>query len=187
MRPSAKARAPSWRSVSGQRPLDEIAPGYVAVARVLATRGVHGDLKAEPLAPTTVLAPGRTVTIASDEFEIERSRRRGRFIHLKLRGIDTREKAQALRGAYLQTPERDLGALPEGEYYRFQLIGLNVRSLDGRDLGHVRDVISAPENDVYVVSGPFGEVLIPAIDDVIRDVDLTAGVILIEIVPGLLP
>ena len=187
MRPSAKARAPSWRSVSGQRPLDEIAPGYVAVARVLATRGVHGDLKAEPLAPTTVLAPGQIVTAASNEYEIEGSRSSGRFVHLKLRGIDTREKAQALRGAYLQTPERDLGALPEGEYYLFQLIGLNVRSLDGRDLGHVRDVISAPENDVYVVSGPFGEVLIPAIDDVIRDVDLTAGVILIEIVPGLLP
>jgi len=48
-------------------------------------------------------------------------------------------------------------------------------------------VISAPENDVYVVSGPFGEVLIPAIDDVVRDVNITAGVILVEIIPGLLP
>jgi len=187
LRPSAKARAPSWRSVSGQRPLDEIAPGYVAVARVLATRGVHGDLKAEPLAPTTVLAPGRTVTIASDKYEIERSRRSGRFIHLKLAGIDTREQAQALRGAYLLTPERDLATLPEGEYYRFQLIGLSVRSEDGRELGHVIDVISARENDVYVVSGPFGEVLIPAVDDVIRDVNISARVILIEIIPGLLP
>jgi 16S rRNA processing protein RimM len=53
--------------------------------------------------------------------------------------------------------------------------------------GHLTEVISAPENDVYVVSGTYGEVLIPAIDDVIRDVDLTAGVILIEIIPGLLP
>ncbi len=186
MRLSAKAHAPSWRSVSAA-PLDDIAPGYVAVARVLAARGVHGDLKAEPLAPPTALAPGRTVTIASDEYEIERSGRSGRFVHLKLGGIDTREQAQALRGAYLQTPERDLATLPEGEYYRFQLIGLSVRSEDGRELGHVTDVISARENDVYVVSGPFGEVLIPAVDDVIREVNITAGVILIEIIPGLLP
>ena len=92
-----------------------------------------------------------------------------------------------MRGAYLLTPERDLATLPEGEYYRFQLIGLSVRSEDGRELGHVIDVISARENDVYAVSGPFGEVLIPAVDDVIRDVNISARVILIEIIPGLLP
>lgn len=159
----------------------------MAVARVLTTRGVHGELKAEPLAPPAALAPGCTVTAAATEYEIERISRSGRFVYLKLCGIDTREQAQALRGAYLQTPERALAELPEGEYYRFQLVGLNVRSLDGRDLGHIEDVISAPENDVYVVSAPFGEVLIPAVDDVIRDVDLTAGVILVEIIPGLLP
>lgn len=159
----------------------------MAVARVLATRGVHGELKAEPLAPPAALAPGRTVTAAATEYEIERISRSGRFVYLKLCGIDTREQTQALRGAYLQAPERDLAALPEGEYYRFQLIGLSVRSEDGRDLGHVTDVMSTRENDVYVVSGPFGEVLIPAVDDVVRDVDLNAGVILVEIIPGLLP
>ena len=106
---------------------------------------------------------------------------------MKLAAVDTREKAQALRGEYLQAREVDLPALPEGEYYRFQLVGLAVRSFDGRELGRVTDVLSAPENDIYVVSGPSGEVLIPAVDDVVHDVNLSGGVITVEIVPGLLP
>ena len=64
---------------------------------------------------------------------------------------------------------------------------VRVRGVDGRDLGRVTDVLSAPENDIYVISGPSGEVLIPAVDDVVQDVDLSAGLITIEIVPGLLP
>jgi len=167
--------------------LDEIPPGYVAVGRVLGAWGVGGEVKIVPLAPTSVLAAGRAVAISGREYSIEQSRHSGRFLRLKIVGVDTRDAAQALHGAYVQALERDLEPLPEDEYYRFQLIGLTVRSLDGPDLGYVVDVLSAPENDVYVVDGPFGEVLIPAVDDIVRDIDLTAKAITIEIVPGLLP
>jgi len=166
--------------------LDEIPPGYVAVGRVLGAWGVRGELKIEPLAPESVLATGHTVSIAGRDYTIERSDRSGRFVRLKIAGVDAREEAQLLRGTYLQVPEGDLKPLPEGEYYRFALVGLAVRSLDGRELGHVVDVLSTPENDVYVVKGPGGEVLIPAVDDVVREIDLRTG-ITIEIVPGLLP
>jgi len=167
--------------------LNEVAAGFVAVGRVLGTRGARGELKIESLAPDTVLAVGRRVTVAGTDYDIEHSRRSGRLLDVKLTDVDTRQAALALRGAYLQVREDDLPILTEGEFYRFQLIGLSVRGIDGRDLGRVTDVLSAPENDVYIVQGTFGEVLIPAIDDVVRNVDIVDGVITIEIVPGMLP
>jgi 16S rRNA processing protein RimM len=144
-------------------------------------------LKAKPLSPASLLATGRTVTVAGKKYEIEGSRGDERLIRIKLRGVDTREQAQALRGAYLQVPEKELVALPDGQYYRFQLVGLAVESTDGSELGRVTEVRSAPENDIYVVEGPYGEVLIPAVDDVVLEVDLSASRIVIEVVPGLLP
>jgi 16S rRNA processing protein RimM len=167
--------------------LDEVLPGYVAVGRVLGPWGVRGELKVEPLAPKSVLEPHSRVSLAGNDYEIERSFPGQRFLRVKLAGVDTREGAQSLRGSYLQVPEAQLEPLPTGQYYRFQLIGLAVRSLDGDDLGVVADVISARENDVYVVNGRHGEVLLPATEDVVRDIDLAKRVMTIEIIPGLLP
>jgi len=167
--------------------LDEVTPGHVAVGRIVGAHGVRGELKVEPLAPASVLAPGRAVIVAAEKHEIERARHGGRFAYLTLTGVDSREAAKSLSGAFLEVTERDLPPLPDGEYYRFQLIGLTVRGVDGHQLGRVTDVFSTPENDVYVVSGPSGEALIPAVDEVVQSIDLGAGEILIEIIPGLLP
>ena len=167
--------------------MEDVPPGYVAVGRVLGAWGLRGDLTVERLAPPEVLSQGRTVTVAGQEIVIERSRGHGRVVHVKLAGVDTRESAAALRGALLQLPERDLEPLPEGEYYRFQLIGLRVSSTDGQDLGRVTDVLSTAANDVLIVAGPLGELLIPAVDEVVKRVDLDSGAIIIDIIPGLLP
>jgi 16S rRNA processing protein RimM len=167
--------------------LDEIRSGYVLVGLVLGAWGVRGDLKIQPLAPQSALVTGHSVSIVGREYIIERGDPSGRFVRLKITGIDTREEAQLLRGTYLQAREGDLKPLPEGKYYRFQLVGLTVRGLDGRDLGLVVDVLSTPENDVYVVKGSHGEVLIPAVDDVVREIDLNKRLISVEIIPGLLP
>jgi 16S rRNA processing protein RimM len=164
----------------------DVAPGHVAVGRVVAASGLRGHVKAEPLAPDAELAQGRSVSVNGREHVIESSRRRGRFIYVKLSGVDTREEAASLRGAYLQVREADLAALPAGQFYRFQLIGLAVRATDGRDLGRITEVISTPENDVFVVQGPLGEVLIPATDDVVRGIDLDERVATVEVIPGLL-
>lgn len=167
--------------------MDDVAPGYVAIGRVLGAWGAHGDLKVEPLAPPKQLAVGRRVRLAGREAAISSSRRRGRFVVLKLEGIDVREEAAALRGQYLQAEETDLAPLGEGQYYRYQLIGLAVRGSDGRDLGRIADVLSTPESDVFVVRGPLGEVLVPAVDEIIMAVDVADGTMTVEIVPGLLP
>jgi 16S rRNA processing protein RimM len=157
------------------------------VGRIVGAHGVRGELKVVLLAPASVLAPGRAVIVATEKREIERGRHGGRFAYLTLTDVYSREAAKLLSGAFLEVPERDLPPLPDGEYYRFQLIGLTVRGSEGRRLGCVTDVFSTPENDVYVVSGESGEALIPAVDEVVQSIDLSAGEIVIEIIPGLLP
>jgi 16S rRNA processing protein RimM len=174
-----KARKPT-----SSAPLEPPA-GYVAIARILGAWGIRGDVNIEPLASRKVLAPGRAVRVAGRDSRIERVRGAGRLF-LKLTGIDDRETAAALRGEHVLVQERDLEPLPEGEYYRFQLIGLRVATIEGRDLGEVTDIISARENDVLVVTGPAGENLIPVIEDVVQEIDVEGGTVTIEAVPGLL-
>jgi 16S rRNA processing protein RimM len=165
----------------------EVTSGYVAVGRVVGAWGVNGDLKVEPLSPAGFLSPGRSVTISGLDRTIDRSKKAGRFLSLKLAGVESREDARWLQGAYLEALEANLQSLGEGEYYRFQLLGLAVLSSDGRDLGRVTDILSTASNEVYIVHGPFGEILVPAIDDIVLNVDIVSGAITVDVVPGLLP
>jgi len=174
-------------SSKSARPSDEVPAGYVAVGRVLAPFGVRGEIKVEPLAPPQTFAPGRGITLRASVREIESSRRHKGAVLLKLAGIDTPEDVDAFRGEYLQVPKSDLAALEEGEYYRYELVGLRVVSTEGEELGEIAEVLERPANDVFVVRGPKGEALIPAVDDIVREVDVEGGVVTVEVVPGLLP
>jgi 16S rRNA processing protein RimM len=153
---------------------------------VLGAWGVRGDLKVEPLAPPAVFKPGRTVYLGGTECRVERSRRTERLLYLKLSGIDDRELAADEHGRYLQVPEAALDPPGEDTYYWYQLIGLHVVSTAGEELGRISEIITTGSNDVFVVHGPRGELLIPAIDDVVHEVDLPGARMLIEPIPGLL-
>ena len=87
---------------------------------------------------------------------------------ITLEGIETREAAEALRGRYLEV-ERE--ALPAGTYYWHELVGMTVRDVAGGDLGMLEEVFRAGENEVYRVRGPAGEVLVPALRDVVVEID----------------
>lgn len=132
-----------------------------------------------------MLATGRSVRLAGRDTRIERVRGTGGVL-LKLEGVDDRETAATLRNEHLLVREADLELLPEGEYYRFQLIGLRAFTTDGRDLGEITEIIETRGNDVFVVNGPGGESLIPVIEDVVREVDIKGGKVTVEVVPGLL-
>ncbi|MDE2802914.1 MAG: ribosome maturation factor RimM [Chloroflexota bacterium] len=162
-------------------------PERLAAARILGPWGRHGHLRIASLSDVPDrFANGARFLIGDDPYVSEGSWQQGKFLLIKLRGIDTRWDAEPLRGALLETPMEEAAALPEGEYYQHQVLGLAVRTTDGRDLGALADIIETGSNDVYVVRGPDGEVLIPAIPDIVRDVDMANGVITIETVPGLL-
>jgi 16S rRNA processing protein RimM len=162
--------------------------GYVAVARVIGTWGLHGDLKVEILTDFPErFAVGSRVFVSGVAYSIEGYRRHGGRVLLKLLGIDSAGEAEPLRHHFLQVPESELHPLGEGEFYHFQVIGLEVRTTSGEVLGRVEQIISTGSNDVYVVRGPRGEVLIPAVDDVVKSVNPAAGHIEVELVEGLLP
>jgi 16S rRNA processing protein RimM len=125
--------------------------------------------------------------VAGERRTIESARWQKGLVYLRLSGIDDREAAAELGGRLLAIPESELEPLPEGQYYRFQLIGLSVVSREGEELGRVTEVLSTGANDVYVVHGDRGEFLLPATDQVVREIDLETGRMLIDVLPGLLP
>ena len=75
--------------------------------------------------------------------------------------------------------------MPEGEFFHFQLLGLRVVSLQGEELGSLTEIIQTGSNDVYLVSNDKAEILIPALSQVVRKVDLEAGVMVVELIEGL--
>jgi 16S rRNA processing protein RimM len=111
---------------------------------------------------------------------------RGRVL-IKLEGAASRGDAEALVGATLYIPESEAVRLPPGAYFWHDIVGLQVRSRDGLELGAIAEILETGSNDVYVVRGPRGEVLIPATHEVVQRIDLEAGIMEIEIIEGLLP
>ena len=99
---------------------------------------------------------------------------------------DYRNDAADLQGSILETPASETPSLPEGTFYHYQIVGMDVWTTDGRSLGKVTDIITTGSNDVYVVQTTEGEVLIPATPDVVTNVDMDSGKITIEVITGLL-
>jgi 16S rRNA processing protein RimM len=112
--------------------------------------------------------------------EIEDGRGHGGNVVAKLRGVDDRDRARALIGAEVYV---DRSALPEcepGEYYWTDLEGLEVRTPGGAPLGVVDHLIATGSNDVIVLAGPEARMIPFVVGEVIRDVDLDAGVIVAD-------
>jgi 16S rRNA processing protein RimM len=110
---------------------------------------------------------------------------RGRVL-VSFEGVADRDAAEALRGTYLFVPASEAPALPEDEFWPHELIGCEVVTQAGRPLGHVREVIRTPANDVWSVRARDGrDLLVPALKDVVVEVDVEAGRIEVREVPGL--
>ena len=82
-------------------------------------------------------------------------------------------------------PRDQIDPLPDGSYYYFQILGLRVRTEGGEELGRVHEILATGGNDVYVVRGPAGERLVPALGDVVLDVDLDRGLMTVSLPEGL--
>lgn len=117
---------------------------------------------------------------------VEMVRRTGNGLLVKIAGIERPEDVEAWRGALLAVPREAAAALPEGRHFVFEIIGMTVATEAGQPLGVVDEVIRTPANDVFVVHGPRGEVLVPAIASVVLRVDGARRSIVIRPMPGLL-
>ncbi len=161
------------------------APASVRVGFIRRAVSLAGELEVEPLGdnPERFL-PGSLLRLDGRDVEVERAHPAGgRVIRVKLAGIDDRDRAERQRGKYLEVEADRLADLPEGQYYEWQLIGLEVFDPAGEPLGRLEEVLQYPANDVYRVQGDSGEHLVPALRDVVREVDLGAGRMVVDLPP----
>ncbi len=162
---------------------------FIAVGRVLRPHGVRGELRIEILTDYPERLSLHSVFYLGQRghpYQVEGIRFHRGAALVKLKGCDSRNEAELLRGMLVQIPIEDAVPLEEDEYYTFQLLGAEVFDDQGERLGRVVEVIDTGANDVYVVRGPQGEILIPAIEDVVLELDVEARRIVIAIPPGLL-
>jgi 16S rRNA processing protein RimM len=169
-------------------------PRYVVVGRILRPHGIRGELRVgvitdypERLGQQACfyLAPPDSPEEVQ-RYPVERLRWHGDALLLKLGGCDDRNAADELRGMLVQIPIEAAVPLEEGEYYHFQLVGVRVETESGEWLGQVVEVLATGANDVYVVRGPWGEVLLPAVDDVVCELDLELRRMVVHLLPGML-
>lgn len=148
----------------------------LAAARIIGPKGLSGAMRLEVLTDRTDrLTVGAALFVEGEDAPrlIRAVESGGRVPVVRLEGVERREDAAALVGRYLEV---DAEPLPAGHYYWHQLIGLRVVDEAGRDLGELVEVFRAGENEVYRVEADGRpELLLPAIHDVVREIDLEAG------------
>lgn len=175
------------QSFTGRSP--DIADGFIAIGHIAAVFGVKGEVKVTLATDFPERFQGlETVYLGPDARPVRMvsSRPHQDNLLVRLEGYNDRDAAQTLQGLWIQVPQADILPLGEGEHYVFQLVGLRVLTTDGRDLGVIEEILSTPANDVFVVRGEAGEVLIPYINDVIAEERLDAGEMIVHPLPGLL-
>ncbi len=134
------------------------------------------------------LKPGLKVFVGPKYNPMVIASRRGHAAGLlvRMRGVKTPEQAGVYRNLWVFVPTADRPTLPDGEYYHHQLLGLEVHSDGGQILGTLIEVLETGANDVYVISDVQGkELLLPAIPEVILEVDLEQGRMLVHLMEGL--
>lgn len=158
------------------------------IGQIVNTHGLRGDIKVMPWCDDPgVFDELAYVIIDGEEYDIEKSRMQKNMVLLKLAGIDDINDAEKYRNKVLTVPREELGELPEGTYYICDLLGCDVTTDQGRNLGEIRDIIKTGSNDVYVVEDDKGnQVLIPVIDEVVLSVDVDEKRVVVKPLKGLM-
>ena len=156
---------------------------FLEAGRIVSTHGVRGEVKVLPWADgPEFLTLFHRVFLDGQEYEAESVRIQKTCNLLKLRGVDTMEAAQALREKIVFVCREDV-ELPDGSYFVAELQGLPVFRGD-REIGRVREVLSMPGNDVYVVRGE-KEYMIPAVRAFVKEINVDEGFLRVELIEGM--
>ena len=168
--------------------LDEL----VTIGKIVKTRGLHGEVKVFPLTDIpdrfecleTVRVrrvQGQDVMVAIETVNYYKG-----FVYLQFRERNSVEAVQDLIGGWLQVDRASVPKLPEDVYYHFEVIGSSVYTEDARRLGTVVDILETGSHDIYVVQEDDREYLIPAIAEVVKQIDREKRMITIHPLEGLL-
>ena len=160
---------------------------YVAIGRILSPWGNDGLIRVDVATDFPErFAPSSKVFIDGQPAIIEDvSWHKGKAL-IKLDIISNAGDSRKLQGRLLEIHRSQLQSLPDGCYYHFQLMGLEVRTTADELLGEIVNIITAADSDTYVVQGPRGEILIPAAEDIVKSIDIDKGQMVIEPIKWLL-
>lgn len=165
---------------------------FAAVGRIVAPHGIRGEVKVELMTdfperyrPGAQLYLGDLTGADAAPVRVVAARPHKGAMLVKLETVPDRNAAELLRDRYLLIPETQLMPLGEHENYIHDLIGLQVVTADGEALGVLKEILFTRANDVYVVAGPEGELLLPALREVVLEVDLPARRMTVALPDGL--
>lgn len=166
-------------------------PELIKIGQITSPHGVRGEVRVFPLTDfpkrfTTL----RTALLGPDARPVG-VRCRGmvkNMIILQIDGISDRDKADTLRLQYLQVPKSEVYPLPEGHYYVFDLVGLDVVDPERKPLGKLVAVdATSPVHDLYVVeTAPHKRYMVPAVKEFVKEINLAEGFVVVAPIPGLL-
>lgn len=158
------------------------------IGKVVNTHGIRGELKIQPWCDDSMIYNElEYIYIGGDRYNIVRSRLHKNCEIVAVEGIDNINDAELLRNKIVTIEREMLGELPEGRYYIVDIIGLEVKTFDGKYLGIIDDVIQTGSNNVYQISGKDNKkILIPVIDEVINEVNINDGYVIITPLKGLI-
>jgi 16S rRNA processing protein RimM len=165
--------------------------GYLAIGQVVGAHGIRGEVKVTVMTdfPERYRAGAKLylgTELDCSPTEIQAARPHKGLMLVKLSTVPDRNMAETLQGQYLLIPADQAMPLAEDEHYAHELVGLAVETSAGEALGVLTEVIFTGANDVYAVTGPAGEILLPAIRSVILQVDVAAGKMTVVVPEGLL-
>jgi 16S rRNA processing protein RimM len=164
----------------------------VLLGKVVATHGIKGQLRIAVYSGEfeTILSLSSLMFKGPDgkmeTFEVAASAVHGKKILVALKEYGTINQALHLVGRELYVAREQMPELAEGEFYWCDLLGLKVMTEGGEPLGLLADIIATGSNDVYVVKNDGREYLIPALEDVVLDIDLDKGTMTVSPPEGLL-
>ena len=165
---------------------------YLEIGQIVNTFGIKGQVKVKPFTDDIKkFEKLKEIYIEKKNelklFQIEKVNYSKNMVILKLKGIETPEEAEKLRNSYIKIDRKNAKKLPEGTYYIADLIGLDVYTDENKLLGKLDYIYNAGSSDIYVVKDEQGkEILLPAITDVLKQVDLKNGKIIVHIIEGLI-
>ncbi len=158
----------------------------VVIGKISAPHGVRGEVRIVPLTDFPERFENlKTVFLEDDsKMELESVKFSNKFIIAKFKNINSRNDIEIFNGKLLMLNRSDIPSLPEGEYYNFDIIGLEVIDDKGSKLGKITEVLKTGSNDVYVVEGK-KQLLVPALKKVVKEINLVDGFMKVELLEEL--
>lgn len=165
------------------------------VGKIVNTHGIKGEVRVVSKTdfPDERYKKGNKLTLfypdsnESQELTVKSHRTHKSFDLLTFEGYENINTVEKMKGGLLKITEDQLGQLEEDEFYYHEIIGCTVKTLNGEEVGKIKEILSPGANDVWVIKGEKGkEILIPYIEDVVKEVNVKEKLVLIDPMEGLL-